>query len=59
MYKISQQLPYRQTGFSSKIISDYIDQQEQLKSFFLHTPDEKGIKEAIEKRKNLKLTEPY
>ena len=54
MYKISQQLSYQQTGFFSKIISDYIDQQEQLKPFFLHTPDKSGIKEAIEKRKSFK-----
>jgi len=54
MYKISRQLSYRQTGLFSKIISDYIDQHEQLKSFFLYTPDEKGVKEAIAKRNNFK-----
>jgi uncharacterized protein YllA (UPF0747 family) len=54
MYKISGQLTYRQTGFFSRIISDYIDQQEPLKSFYLHTPDENGIREAIEKRRDFK-----
>ena len=54
MYKLSQQISYRQTGLFSKIISDYIDEQEQLKLFFSHTPNENGIKDAIEKRKNFK-----
>jgi len=54
MYKVPQQLSYRQTGFFSKIISDYIDQQEELKPFFLHPPDETGIKEAILKRRDFK-----
>ncbi len=52
MYSNPQQLPYRQTGFFSKIILDYIDQAEQLKHFYLHTPDVNGIKEAIAGRKN-------
>ena len=58
MYKTAQQLSYRQTGFFSKIITDYLDQQKQLTPFFLHTPDENGIKEAIEKRKNDKTNRP-
>jgi bacillithiol biosynthesis cysteine-adding enzyme BshC len=51
MYSIPSQLHYSQTGFFSKIILDYIDQKEQLKHFYLHTPDVNGIKEAIAGRK--------
>jgi bacillithiol biosynthesis cysteine-adding enzyme BshC len=54
MYKTSQGLSYRQTGSFSKIVIDYVEQQEQLKQFFLYTPDEKGIKEAITKRSKFK-----
>jgi bacillithiol biosynthesis cysteine-adding enzyme BshC len=54
MYKISEQLSYRQTGFFSKIISDYVDQHEALRSFYQFTPNEDGVKEAIEKRRTFK-----
>ena len=54
MYSNPLQLPYRQTGFFSKIILDYLDQAEQLKHFYLHTPDVDGIKEAIAGRKNFR-----
>lgn len=52
MHSTPQQLLYKQTGFFSKIILDYIDQAAQLKPFYLHTPDITGIKEAIAQRKN-------
>lgn len=52
MYSNPQQLSYRQTGFFSKIILDYIDHSEQLKHFYLHEPDLNGIKKAIAGRKN-------
>jgi len=51
MYSFSQQFPYRQTGFFSKIILDYLDHSKQLAPFFLHSPDIRGIENAIEHRK--------
>src|SRR5436190_1308276 len=58
MYKLSQQLSYRQTGFFSTIILDYLDQAEQLKQFFLYPPTMEGIKEAIEQRKGFVNNRP-
>ncbi len=51
MYNLSKHFTYSETGFFSKIILDYLDAAEELNSFFLHTPDVKGVKEAIEQRK--------
>lgn len=44
-------LPYRQTNAFSRIALDYIDQSEELKSFFAHPPSLQGIQKAIEARK--------
>lgn len=44
-------LPYRQTNAFSRITLDYIDQSEELKSFFAHPPSLQGIQKAIEARK--------
>ena len=52
MYKSVQHFSYRETGSFSKIILDYLEQAEQLRPFFLHTPDITGFKHAIERRKN-------
>jgi bacillithiol biosynthesis cysteine-adding enzyme BshC len=51
MFKAAQHLSYRETGSFSKIITDYLDQPEQLQPFFLHTPDITGFKNAIAERK--------
>lgn len=45
-------LPYRETGYFSKIILDYIDQAESVKPFFAFPPSLAGIQKAIESRKN-------
>lgn len=58
MYKLSQQLPYRQTGFFSKIILDYLDQPDHLKQFFLQSPTTDGIKAAIDQRKKFNTNRP-
>lgn len=50
----SSRIPYRQTNAFSKIVFDYIDQAEQLKSFFSFPPSLKGIQQAIEARKSFK-----
>jgi bacillithiol biosynthesis cysteine-adding enzyme BshC len=47
----SKRLPYRQTGAFSKIVLDYIDQDQSLKPFFSQTPSLQGIQAAIEARK--------
>lgn len=45
-------LPYRQTGYFSKTVLDYIDQVPGIKPFFSFPPSLAGIKQAIEERKN-------
>src|SRR5690242_18008405 len=47
-------LPYRQTGYFSKTVLDYIDQAPAIKPFFSHPPSLAGISQAIEARKNFK-----
>src|SRR5678816_832193 len=48
---ISTRLPYRQAGYFTKIVLDYIDQAEQLKPFFSQPPSLQGIQKAIDGRK--------
>lgn len=45
-------LPYRQTGYFSKTVLDYIDQAPAIKPFFAQPPTLQGIQKAIEARKN-------
>lgn len=47
-------IPYKQTGFFSKIVIDYLNNEEKLKQFYSYTPDMDGIKKAIAGRKNFK-----
>lgn len=47
----STRIPYRQAGYFSKTVTDYIDQVASLKEFFKYTPTIQGIKKAIEDRK--------
>jgi bacillithiol biosynthesis cysteine-adding enzyme BshC len=47
----STRIPYRQTGYFSKIAVDYIDQYPSLKDFYNYQPSIGGIKKAIEERK--------
>ncbi|MDP9230713.1 MAG: bacillithiol biosynthesis cysteine-adding enzyme BshC [Bacteroidota bacterium] len=47
----AQRIPYRQTGYFSNIVLDYIDQSPQLKPFFEHPPGLQGIQKAIDARK--------
>lgn len=44
-------LPYQQTGYFSKIITDYLDNSPPLQPFFQHTLNIDGIKSAIAARK--------
>jgi bacillithiol biosynthesis cysteine-adding enzyme BshC len=47
-------LPYRQTGYFSKTVLDYIDQVSTIKPFFAHPPSLVGITQAIEARQHFK-----
>ena len=47
-------LPYRQTGYFSKTVLDYIDQAPAIKPFFSHPPSLAGVMQAIEARKSFK-----
>lgn len=47
----SQRITYRQTGIFSKIVLDYLDDADQLRSFYSHRPDKDGILNAIAERK--------
>lgn len=43
---------YRETGFYSKIILDYLQEEPKLESFYSHTVSNAGIKAAIEDRES-------
>ena len=47
----STRIPYRQAGYFSKTVVDYIDQVSSLKEFFNYAPTIQGVKKAIEERK--------
>jgi bacillithiol synthase len=47
----AQRLSYRQTGAFSKIVLDYLDDAEPLRSFYSHKPTWDGIAKAITVRK--------
>jgi bacillithiol synthase len=47
----AQRLSYRQTGAFSKIVLDYLDDAEQLRSFYSYRPSWDGIGKAIAARK--------
>ena len=47
-------IPYKQTGYFSKLVIDYLDNQPQLQPFYDLYPDIKNIGEAISRRKNFK-----
>ena len=51
---LSTRIPYRQTGYFSKTVVDYIDQVPSLKEFFNYPTTLQGIKKAIEDRKQFK-----
>ena len=48
---ISTTLTYRQTGYFTKIITDYLDQAEVLRPFYAHPPTRSGMQQAVEARK--------
>jgi bacillithiol biosynthesis cysteine-adding enzyme BshC len=44
-------IPYADTNYFSKIVTDYLQQHEQLKPFYSHAVSVEGIKAAISERK--------
>lgn len=44
-------LPYSDTGYFSRIITDYLQQKEELAPFYKHTADTAGIEAAMAARK--------
>src|SRR3982751_2630027 len=47
----STRLPYRDTGYFSKIIIDYLEQRPELAPFYKHATTLDGIKNAVDERK--------
>jgi bacillithiol biosynthesis cysteine-adding enzyme BshC len=47
----STRLPYRQTGYYSPIILDYLEQAERLSPFYRHPVSAEGLRQALEARK--------
>ncbi len=45
-------LDYKQTGYYSKLITDYLDEIEQLRPFYNRFPDITSFKEQIEEKKS-------
>jgi bacillithiol biosynthesis cysteine-adding enzyme BshC len=43
-------IPYRETGYFSKLVLDYLDEKEELKPFYQHPVSIDGIKAAIKER---------
>jgi bacillithiol synthase len=50
---ITQRLPYRQTGYFTNIVLDYVDHVDALKPFYNYPPTLQGIQKAIEARKKI------
>jgi bacillithiol synthase len=47
----SSRLPYSDTGYFSKIITDYLQEKKDIIPFYKHAASLQGIKDAIEERK--------
>jgi bacillithiol biosynthesis cysteine-adding enzyme BshC len=45
-------IPYEQTGYFSKIVTEYLSHNTSLKPFYHHPLNLQGIKDAIDSRKN-------
>jgi len=51
-------VPYEQTGSFSKIVIDYLSQNEQLKPFYQHPVSLEGIKASIKARQSFNTNRP-
>ncbi|MDN3658033.1 bacillithiol biosynthesis cysteine-adding enzyme BshC [Ferruginibacter paludis] len=52
MNTTAQFIPYRQTGFFSSMVADYISEAPRLQPFYMHPVSLDGIKASIEQRKS-------
>tara|TARA_Y100000815_G_scaffold182870_1_gene166675 strand:- start:200 stop:511 length:312 start_codon:yes stop_codon:yes gene_type:complete len=50
----TQHIPYSETGYFSKIICDYLDQKEQVRSFYHRFPDLEGFSAQIDEKSAFK-----
>ena len=50
MIKAAKQIAYPLTGYFSKLVSDYLEANDNLAPFYTHPPNLEGIKEAIAAR---------
>jgi len=48
---VSTQLPYQQTGYFSRIITDYLEQAGELSSFYAHPVSPEGFRAAVGARR--------
>ena len=46
------QIPFQQTGFFSKTMSDYLDRKDTIREFYHNFPDKDGFRNQIEEKKN-------
>lgn len=44
-------IPYRETGYFTEIVLDYIAQHQKLKEFYTHAPDWNGLQDALDAKK--------
>ena len=49
----AENISYRETGYFSKIITDYLSQNNSLQDFYQHPSNLQGIKDAIADRKKI------
>jgi hypothetical protein len=52
---IATRIPYRQTGYFSKTVVDYIDQAASLKEFFNYPPTIQGIKKGNRRQEAVQI----
>ena len=48
-------IPYKETGYFSNLITDYLDKNDQLTSFYGNFPDLNGFKNQIELKKSFSI----
>lgn len=49
---IAHHLPFRQTGYFSRIITDYLDQVDAMRPFYVHSVSPEGLDAALRARRN-------
>jgi bacillithiol biosynthesis cysteine-adding enzyme BshC len=52
---ISTRVPYRQTGYFSRIITDYLDKADPLSPFYVHPVSDAGMAASLEARRSFPM----